>query len=140
MTVMRDVEDLVSAFSSAETEEECLEFVMGRVAQENDNLAMVDETQGELSKIIVRRLQGLQLLANLLEQKIKIRNMVTIDPDAAAQRILKFFMEAVYSSLEKVELTTAQTAMFNLEIREHIAKFEKVKKDIIAETTVMAKR
>ena len=140
MSIILETEDLVQAFAVAESEEECLAYIIGRVAKENDSLSRLEKEDGEMSKIITKRISGLKYLSELLEQKIKIRNQTSIDPEVATHKILRYLLQTIINSLKEMNVSTELKDHLITSIKTSTADFEKIKRTILADSSAPTKK
>lgn len=131
MLGVEDTHKLLDAIIDASSDEECLGIILARVARENDNLAIcMDLTD---AKVIQIRIKSLKTMAEIIEQRVKIRNNSSIDPQLASEKILRFMTEKMILSFEEMRLPLESRNQFIKNLQYHLDEWETVKKTILAD-------
>ena len=128
---VKNVFRLLDAVIAAETDEDCLGLILARVARENDNLS--DTLDIEEAKVIQIRVKSLKTMADLVEQKIKARNHISIDPQLASEKILKFLTDKIIMSFEEMNLGLDKRNSFLKYLQYHLEEWETVKKTVLSD-------
>lgn len=128
---LKDSRNLLLSVMEADTDEDCLGLILARVAKENDNLA--DSFDLDESKIIASRVKCLMQMADLVEKKIKLRNHVSIDPNIAAEKILRFLIDKVIETFSDMNLGMEMRNAFMKQIQYKLEEWETVKKTVLAD-------
>lgn len=131
MENVKNVFSLLDAVIDAKTDEECMGLLLARVARENDNLATSEDL--DFAKIVQIRIKSLKTMADLLEQRIKVKNHVSIDPQVASEKILRYLMDKVIESFDQMSLTLDYRNKFMKLLQHHLEEWETVKKTVLAD-------
>lgn len=131
MLGVENVFRLLDAVLEADSDEECLGLILARIARENDNLA--DCADLEDAKIFQIRIKSLKTMAEIVEQRVKIRNSTAIDPQLASEKILKFLTDKIVMSFEEMNMSLDQRNTFIKYLQYHLEEWETVKKTILAD-------
>ncbi len=128
---VKDSKNLLISVMDAETDEDCLGLILARVARENDNLADTFDT--DEAKVIAARVKCLMQMADVVEKKIKLRNHVSIDPNIAAEKILRFLIDKVIETFTDMNLGMELRNSFMKQIQYKLEEWETVKKTVLAD-------
>lgn len=131
MLGVENVFRLLDAVLEAESDEECLGIILARIARENDNLA--DCADIEIAKIFQIRIKSLKTMAEIVEQRVKLRNSTSIDPQLASEKILKFLTDKIVMSFEEMGMSLDQRNTFIKYLQYHLEEWETVKKTILVD-------
>ena len=131
MKGVKNVFKLLDAMISAETDEDCLNIILARMARENDNLS--DTLDLDEARVINLRIKSLKLMSDLIEQKLKTRNHVSIDPQLASEKILKFLTDKIMMSFEELNLGMDKRSSFLKYLQYHLEEWETVKKTVLSD-------
>lgn len=131
MLGVENVFRLLDAVLEAESDEECLGIILARIARENDNLA--DCADIEDAKIFQIRIKSLKTMAEIVEQRVKLRNSTSIDPQLASEKILKFLTDKIVMSFEEMGMSLDQRNTFIKYLQYHLEEWETVKKTILVD-------
>lgn len=131
MLGVENVFRLLDAVLEADSDEECLGIILARIARENDNLA--DCADIEDAKIFQIRIKSLKTMAEIVEQRVKLRNSTSIDPQLASEKILKFLTDKIVMSFEEMGMSLDQRNTFIKYLQYHLEEWETVKKTILVD-------
>lgn len=131
MEGVKNVHSILDAILEVDTEQECLGIILARVARENDNLADTEDL--DEAKVIQIRIKSLKEMAALTEQKIKLKNHISIDPQVASEKILRYLMDKVMTSFDQMDMELEKKNSFMKLLAYHLEEWETVKKTVLAD-------